>query len=270
MNGLSDGTCHQYALRIQDFLQHLTKPLEEYTALDIQYYLYSYQKRSGVKNRTLNTIRGEIATFFRWLASKQYIDRDPTIGMKKIKYQAAPRVPLSDDELVQLKNACKSARDKLLVSLLYETGCRVSEVTHIKLADVDMGHKSITVTGKGNKTRTVFFQANTKYLIEEYLKARRNPDSPYLFTSNHTAKEIGPLSKDSLEREMRILCKDAGLEVHCTPHTLRHTYATDMLKRGADITHIQKLLGHSSVDTTMIYADVSMDDCEADYRKRIS
>lgn len=271
IDGLAERTIQQYAYRLRDFLDHLTKPLEEYTDMDFQYYLFDLQKRTGCGNRTLDTARGEVAAFFKWAHAKQYIERNPADAVRSIKYQKKPRVPLNDDELVRLQKACETPRDKLIVSLLYETGCRVSEVCHIRISDIDLEHKSIVVTGKGNKIRTVFFQAETKYLIQEYLKSRKDADSPYLFTGAcHRTNADRPLTPATIERAVGRLAKAAGLKVHCTPHTLRHTYATDMLKRGGDITHIQKLLGHSSTDTTMIYANVNMDDCEADYRKRIS
>lgn len=270
IDGLSKGSCKQYMPRITDFIAHLNKPIEEYTDMDFQMYLYEYRKRKNVSNRTLNTIRGEIASWFKQLLAKSYISKDPTITVATIKYQPKKREPLTDDELVALKHVCDTPREKLLISLLFETGCRVSEVVNIKINDIDMIRKSIVVTGKGNKTRTVYFQSNTKWCIEHYLKWRGEDCSEYLFVLEGKHKvQNKPISVHAVEDSVRELRIASKIKNHCIPHTLRHTFATDLLQSGMDVTKIQKLMGHSSISTTMVYADVNMNDVEIDYRKHM-
>jgi len=160
-------------------------------------------------------------------------------------------------------------RDKAILELLFSTGLRVSELSRLKRDDVNLSRKEFTVTGKGKKKRVVFLSEQARYWIKEYLTLRTDMH-PYLFISHdkRTKKQIvkknmskdgtdSPLTPRSIQRTVHKYAKMAGITKPVTPHTLRHTYATDLLQNGADIRSVQSMLGHSSITTTQIYTHIT-------------
>lgn len=151
-------------------------------------------------------------------------------------------------------------RDKLILTLLYSSGLRVSELVKLIVKDIDFEERTILIRGKGDKDRVVLFDKDTKGMIQEYLDLR-TIDSKYLFT-NRNGHHLTP-------RYIQIMIKKygkkAGIKKKVTPHVLRHFYATHLLKNGVDIRVIQQLLGHSSLSTTQIYTSVDMDTIKTVY-----
>ena len=144
-------------------------------------------------------------------------------------------------------------RNKVILAILYSTGLRVSELVNLRINSIDPGERTIRIRGKGEKDRIVLFDDRTQRLIEDYLE-KRPQDSEYLFinrSGNHlTPRYIQMMIKD--------YAKAAGIKKRVTPHKLRHSFATHLLKHGVDIRAIQQLLGHSNLSTTQIYTSVDM------------
>ena len=148
-------------------------------------------------------------------------------------------------------------RDLLIIEMLYDTGCRVSELVNIKLKDIDYNESSIRVIGKGSKERIVYFGEYTKESLEKYLIERDNllngKKSDYLFVSKNnltiTTRRVAQIIDEVIQ--------SLAIKNNVTPHTLRHTFATHLLNHGADLRSVQELLGHSSLSTTQIYTHVS-------------
>ena len=151
-------------------------------------------------------------------------------------------------------------RNRLMVEMFYATGCRVSEITNIKVNDIDKSNNSIRIMGKGSKERIVYFGEYARDYLDRYLPLI---DCVYLFTNE--AKE--KLRVHDVEYIIKDLVKNLALKTHVTPHTLRHTFATHLLNNGADIKTVQELLGHSSLNTTGIYTHVSNERIKEVYRK---
>ena len=160
-------------------------------------------------------------------------------------------------------------RDKSILELLFSTGLRVSELVKLKKDDVNLKRDEFSVTGKGRKTRVVFISEQAKYWLKKYLDLRSDIH-PYLFISHdkRTKKqEIAknkskdghddPLTTRSVQRIVQKHAKEAGITKPVTPHTLRHSYATDLLQNGADIRSVQSMLGHASITTTQIYTHIT-------------
>ena len=145
-------------------------------------------------------------------------------------------------------------RDKVILALLYSTGLRISELTGLISRDIDFDERTIRVRGKGEKDRIVLFDEKTKDLLMEYLDLR-DSDSEYLFTNRQDNK----LSSRYVQIMIKKYADKAGIRKKVTPHILRHSFATHLLKNGVDIRVIQQLLGHSSLATTQIYTSVDMD-----------
>lgn len=144
-------------------------------------------------------------------------------------------------------------RDKLILTLLYASGLRVSELINLITRDVDFEERTVVVRGKGEKDRVVLFDHTSKQLAEEYLE-KRDIDSPYLIT-NKNGDQITPRY---IQIMIKKYAKEAGIKKKVTPHILRHSYATHLLKKGVNIRVIQQLLGHASLSTTQIYTSVDM------------
>lgn len=166
----------------------------------------------------------------------------------------------------------KKYRDKALLELLFSTGLRVSELANLKKENVNLKRDEFTVMGKGRKSRVVFISEQARYWLKKYLDARADMN-PYLFISHESKKkhkkiakqgskttisdDEQPLTQRSIQRIVQKYAKMAGITKPVTPHTLRHSFATDLLQNGADIRSVQTMLGHSSITTTQIYTHIT-------------
>lgn len=151
-------------------------------------------------------------------------------------------------------------RDKAILELFFSTGLRVSELCKLKIENINLKKNEFTVRGKGSKLRVVFLSDEAKKWLGEYLKSR--PDmNPYLFISHDKAAggrdEEAGLTPRSVQRLVQKYAKVAGITKEVTPHTLRHSYATDLLMNGADIRSVQAMLGHASITTTQAYTHIT-------------
>ena len=180
------------------------------------------------------------------------------VGTRKIEF-------LEEDELRRMLNATKDAkgligkRDRAVLEMLFSTGLRVSELSELRIKEINLKRGEFTVRGKGSKHRIVFLSDNARDAVAEYLDKRMDT-SPYLFVSHDRAKkqrDILPLSPRSIQRLVERYATAAGITKKITPHTLRHTFATDLLRNGADIRSVQAMLGHESITTTQIYTHVT-------------
>lgn len=150
-------------------------------------------------------------------------------------------------------------RDKAILELLFSTGMRVSEIANLKIDGINLKRDEFSVRGKGDKVRVVFLSDPAKVAIKAYLEKRRDP-SEFLFVSHDRAKKDrleSPLHPRSIQRLVERYATAAGITKRITPHTLRHTFATDLLRNGADIRSVQSMLGHASITTTQIYTHVT-------------
>lgn len=168
-------------------------------------------------------------------------------------------------------------RDKAILEMLFSTGLRVSELAQLKKDNINLKKEEFTVIGKGRKSRVVFLSEQAKYWLKKYLDARIDLN-PYLFVSHDKRsaksgpasdgenKDI-PLTVRSVQRLVQKYARIAGITKPVTPHTLRHSYATDLLQNGADIRSVQTMLGHSSITTTQIYTHITDKGLKEIYKK---
>ncbi|WP_288268540.1 site-specific tyrosine recombinase/integron integrase [uncultured Methanobrevibacter sp.] len=153
-------------------------------------------------------------------------------------------------------------RNKVILAVLYSSGLRISELLNLKINDIDFETRTMRIRGKGDKDRIVLFDEECRNLLEEYLKLK-NPDNPLLIYNNKGNK----LSSRYVEMMIKKYAKRAGIKKKVTPHVLRHSFATHLLKHGVDIRIIQQLLGHASLSTTQIYTSVDMESVKDIYDK---
>lgn len=191
---------------------------------------------------------------------------NPCRAIKVIKYERKEREGLTAIELEKVRMAYKNVREKALVEFLYGTGARVTEACTIKISDVDFEKGEVWLFGKGSKHRKSYIKAKCALYLSEYLNSR-DDKSEYLFVSER--KPHNSLKKEAIERVIRNLGKRSDIGRELFPHLFRHTVATDMLQKSIPVTDVQRMLGHVSVNTTMVYAKVKNEDVKYNHRKYI-
>lgn len=265
--GLSMKSLYLYNIVLNDFFNTVQKEQDKITANDVKVYLYKYQKEHNISNRTLDTRRTIICTYFAWLAAEDYIQKNPTVNISPIKYERIHKKPMSQMDLEKIRNACETKREKAIVEMLYSTGCRVSELEHLNISDVNFESKEVMLFGKGNKHRISYLNAKAEVALMDYL-SERNDTNEALFV--YDRKPYDRLKKSGIELIIKkIMQRVDGVNVHVTPHVFRHTTATEGLNRGMSVVDVSKLLGHARLETTMEYITCSSDMVKNSYQKSI-
>lgn len=266
INGRSPDTLKTYNFHLLDFFFNLHRPLKDITSADIYAYLYSVQQRGTVSNRTLDHIRVIINGFLSWCYGEGYLPNNPCKGVKPIKFTVKERQPLTDIELELVREACITERESAIIETMYSTGCRVSELARLNREDVDLKDRSVVLFGKGSKYRTSFLNAKAELKIRKYLKTRSDC-CPSLIVSE--IKPVRGLKTGTIETIVKDIGERAGLGRNLTPHILRHTFATNLIKRGASLEDVQKLLGHEKPSTTLIYTKINTEAIRRDHERYI-
>ena len=254
---------------------------------DIVQFLNFIQKNkiSGINHRTLRnflsflkdndyspkSVSRKIASlksFFKFLTQKNLIKSNPAILLRSPKLPQKLPDFLTFEEVNRILQVVKeknwlSSRDKAILELLYSTGIRVGELTFLKLPDINLIEEVIKVKGKGQKERIVPVGKPALNVLMEYLRRRQNKKEKTVFLN----KFGKPLTARSVERMIKKYGKIAGITKRVTPHTFRHTFATHLLDRGADLRSVQELLGHERITTTQIYTHLTIERLKELYLK---
>lgn len=266
IEGCSSRTIRYYRATIEKMLQHMEQPIRKITTEDMRNYLSEYQSWNGCGKVTVDNVRRNISSFFSWLEEENYILKSPMKRIHKIKTNQQVKEIISDEDIERLRDRCSCKRDLAMIDLLYSTGIRVGELVNINITDVDFEARECVVFGKGGKERKVYFDAKAKLHLLEYLQKRRD-DNPALFVTLDAPHSRLKIS--GVEIRIRELGKKAELpRVH--PHKFRRTMATRAIDKGMPIEQVQRLLGHSQIDTTMQYAMVNQSNVKASHKKYIS
>lgn len=163
-----------------------------------------------------------------------------------------------------LSQSCKNIREEALVEFMSSSGCRLSEIVGINVKDINWSKMSVNVIGKGNKEREALFSVKAKILLKKYLKQRKG-DSEALFVSEKAP--YGRLSGRAVEVIVAKIAKRADFDKAVYPHLYRHSYACRNINSGMSLPVLQKLMGHSNADTTMIYAELNQENIAHEYRR---
>ena len=262
-----ESTLNYYEIEIRKLLSFLNKKVSEITTEDIGYYLAWYKMQDKGRKRpispsTLDTLRRIYNSFFSWLLNNGYVHKNPISLIEKGKMDKKIKKPFTEEELQLIRNACKDSRTLAMVDFLTASGVRVSEFCSININDIDWNRKELIVTGKGNKQRTVYLNAISLISLQRYLKTRTD-NNPALFVSK--IKPHNRLKPSAVRDVLHKLEEETGTYIH--PHKFRRTLATRLLERGMKIEHIQKILGHEKIETTLIYCSVSQKDVQYEYAK---
>ena len=266
MAGLTDATLENYRTVLEVFFREIQKQPDQITANEIRLWLYSYQQRNGISNRSLDKYREYIARFFSWAQDEGYIAVNPAKNVESIKYEEKPRQALNQVELEYLRLACRTSRELAIVEVLYSTGARVSELAGMKRSDVDWNEKSVHLFGKGRKHRTSWLNAKAEVALRVYLAERTDTCEALFISSRNPASG---LTKSGIEKIVARIATRTNIVKEVSPHILRHTTATTALQSGMPISDIRILLGHENLETTMIYAETSVENVRAGHKRHI-
>lgn len=266
IEGCSERTLHFYRVTIERMMQSIHSPIRKITTDEIRRYLVEYQQVNGCSKVTVDNVRRNISSFFSWLEEEDYIMKSPMRRIHKIKTKQQVKEIISDEVIERLRDNCKCARDLAIIDLLYSTGIRVGELVNLNIADIDFESRDCVVFGKGDKERRVYFDAKAKLHLQNYLKTRTD-DNPALFVSLDAP--FSRLKISGVEIRMRELGRKLCLDrIH--PHKFRRTMATRAIDKGMPIEQVQKILGHSQIDTTMQYAIVNQSNVRSSHQKFIA
>ena len=258
--GLSNNTVSSYKNDIKSFLLWLDKksfnPLN-INASDANNYV-SKLFGDGLKSSSVNRKISAIKSFYIFLQKKKIIMKSPIADIVMPKQEKYLPVSMSEEEVERLLNSPDlniqiERRDKAMIEVLYATGIRISELTNLKLTDLDINRSVLKVFGKGSKERLVPFGEKAAESLNLYLTDRKDLKSKEIFLSNRGTK----ISRSAFWQRIKIYTKRENLKISISPHTLRHAFATHLLNRGADLRSVQILLGHSDLSTTQIYTHIA-------------
>lgn len=266
IEGCSERTVQYYQVTIKHFLRAIDTKVQKISTEEIRQYLVDYQGINDCSKTTVDNIRRNISSFFSWLEEEDYILKSPMRRIHKIKATQVVKTIISDEEIEKLRGSCQHARDLAIIDLLYSTGIRVGELVRLNRKDINFNDRECIVLGKGDKERKVYFDAKAKIHLQEYLKMRSDDNDALLVTLDapHVRLKIS-----GVEIRLRNLGKQAKVErIH--PHKFRRTMATRAIDKGMPVEQVQKLLGHSQIDTTMQYAIVNQSNVKESHRKYIA
>jgi len=249
IRGFSKRTIKSYLSHNQRFLDFVGKSAREVSSQDIKNYLL-YLKGQNYSNTSLNSVISALKFYY-----SQLLHRKLFFVIKRPKKEKFLPMVLSKLEIVKIINSSSNLKHKTLLSLLYGSGLRVSEVIKIKISHLDLATKSLLVKdGKGNKDRYTLLSGQSIKLLEIYLK--KLPSAQIYLLAGLNAPH---LSQRSAQKIFDKALDKSGIKKEATCHSLRHSFATHLLESGVSIRYIQKLLGHSSLKTTEIYTSVARD-----------
>ena len=262
--GLADNTLQAYRRDIEKFAAFArqrklsTSTVQRGDIVDFLGSLY----RKGLDSRSVARHLVTIRNFFRFALLEGHIDDDPAATIESPKFRQSLPEFLSVEEVDRLlqqpeTNSVVGIRDRAMIELMYSCGLRVSELCGLRVADLQREEGCLRCVGKGNKERLVpvgrqALETVQRYLREARPKLLRENSSPFLFLG-----QTGQgMSRVALWKLLRDYGRKAGLRKSLTPHMLRHSFATHLLDRGADLRSVQMMLGHSDISTTQIYTHV--------------
>lgn len=261
---LSDKTREVYMHEASLFLSYLKREgteLEDCVPLTVESYIAERTEEEKLDERTVSKILSALRSFFRFLMSEHIVSRNPAKEVKKPKERVHLPRTISEEEIDEIMASFQDdelgKRDWALFELIYSSGMRISEAVSLNVSSYNRDEKSIRVIGKRNKERVVFLGDISINVLDLYLGdvrpkllSRKNQKEKALFLN----RRGGRLTRQAAHLRFHSVVDSLGLDA--TIHTLRHSFASHMLKRGADIRSVQEMLGHSDIKTTQIYTQL--------------
>ena len=273
--GLSQNTILAYGQDLQKFLGFVKARncgLTQIRRDDVVDFLASLY-HAGLDSRSVARHLVTVRNFFRFCLTEGLIAEDPSAYVETPKFRMRLPAHLSVDEINRLLaqpdvSTPVGMRDRAMIELLYSAGLRVSELVNLRLNDLEMESGCVRCIGKGNKERLVPMGRSAIAAVKAYLSGSRQAlagkgPSPYLFLNRFG----GRMGRIGFWKKISGYGRQAGLRLKLKPHMLRHTFATHLLERGADLRSVQLMLGHADISTTQIYTHIVKDRLKEIYRQ---
>lgn len=283
--GRTERTLEFYYKEVSKALRRMQKPATEVTTDDVRLLFVRREMEDKVSKVTIDNERRALSSFYTWLRDEGIINQSPLRKIEAIKAPKVKKKAFTEIELEKIRAAARTARETAIIEMLCSTGCRVTELVNIKIADIK--EDSVTIIGKGEKERTVYINAKALIAVKTYLDERKD-DNEYLFPKGKWLWDeeatIQSRRKDwykysecvadghqdiaSIQGIVRKIGKRAGVEnVH--PHRFRRTCATMALRRGMPLEQVSMMLGHEQISTTQIYLDLDETELKAAHKKYV-
>lgn len=284
VKGCSKRTIKYYGEEIKKFLQRVNKTIDDITAEDIRLDTALRIRRDKVSKTTAgNTLRC-VRSFFNWMQKEDLIQKNPMFKVDPIKKDKTQKEAFTEMEIEKMRAAVRDEREAAIIEVLLSTGCRVSELTHIRIDEIE--GERVLVHGKGNKDRYVYLNARAELAVHRYLEKRKD-SNPYLCPkgkpaaglkkTGHSARswweypeniDEGMMDINSIRATTQKIAKRVGV-AQANPHKFRRTCATMALKRGMPVEQVSRMLGHESIETTQIYLDLNDEEMAYVHRKYV-
>lgn len=268
--GYSSNTIASYKIDLEKFLEYNKgKNIDNITNSDLKEYV-KWLNKENLNEKSISRNISCLKSFYKFLVIEKYVKNNPSdlISIPKIK-KSLPKT-LTEEEVIKLLDIDLtdnfSYRNKAMLEVMYATGLRVSELVNLKLQDVDLSQDLVRTFGKGSKERVIPIGEYAREYLEKYIYEYRasmlkRTNNEYLFLNNHGNK----MTRQGFFKIIKKIAKEKGIDKELSPHTLRHSFATHLLKYGADLRTIQELLGHSDISTTQIYTYISNEELKKNY-----
>lgn len=256
---LSQNTIINYQSDLTQFFDFIQKPVDQITKEDISKFL-SYLKEEKIQTSTSNRKLSALKSFYKFLVREDIVVNNPTIVIECAKIEHKVIEVLDNGDIDVILSKITNQRDRLIIEILYGTGIRREELARIRLQDINFNKGIIKIFGKGSKERIVPIHPNALNLIKDYINSH---DSEWLFPSKKYKDRH--ISIRRINEIVASYSETTGFKLN--PHKFRHSFATALFENGADIKVIQNLLGHESINTTNIYANISVERNRREYMK---
>lgn len=264
VSGKAERTIDQYKRQLIRLSNALGKKYTEMSVYDIRLYLVR-EKERGVSNRSLENTRAYISSFFQWGFREGLFAKNPCFNISPIKYTEAVKKPFSDIEVDALRGACQTDKERAILEFLISSGIRVSELSSLNVRDIDGQTLSVHIRhGKGDRERVTYLTEVAYKYIMNYVENREETGEALFYNNQHQRLNAGGV------RYILHNIAERAKVTNVHPHRFRRTFATKLAVRGMDIQEIKTLLGHSNLNTTMVYVITNDQKLSASYRHYVS
>lgn len=272
--GLSQNTILSYGRDLRKFFLFLEREKKDWARADektLSLFVHR-QSQAGLQARSLARLISALKSFYRFLLLDGFVAKEPTANLSSPKTWLSLPKFLTVDEAAHLvlqpdERDLHGLRDRAMLEVLYATGLRVSELIQLRPGDINLDDGYLICRGKGGKERVVPLGKAAATLTRRYIEETRPRLQREPVESLFLTRLGGPFTRQGVWKMLREYARKAGLEVRVSPHILRHSFATHLLERGADLRSVQLMLGHSQITTTQIYTHVSRDRLRQVYEK---
>ena len=266
----SENTISSYKRDLNKINIYIKKEFTKLNKKDIQNYIQKLSKEENTSSvsRCISTLK----SFYKFLEINKYTNSNPLTTITNPKTQKKLPKVLSEEEIDKLLdinlNTNFDYRNKAMLELMYSSGLRVSELVNLKVNDIDLVNSSVRIFGKGSKERIIPLNDYATIALKNYILYYRTSlfkhgENNYLFLNNHGNK----MTRQGFFKILSKIAKEKNIKTEFSPHTLRHSFATHLLKHGADLRSIQELLGHSDISTTQIYTHITEERLQKNYEE---